>query len=129
MSFRIVNFVRCLTLSTIVFSSGCGISTRNIRADGTVVIDVVGEDQYRVGGELYFYSGLWDALARPHADPMIKRFALRIPRALLGDNIATACGHIARVMAAAKVTWKAYSWEPPAESSQREIPCDFIIVA
>jgi hypothetical protein len=115
----------------LLFVAACGISPRNVRADGSVIVDVIGEKVYRIDGQLYFRSAMWDAIEHAHKLPGLLRIEFRIPEELLrrpGVN----CDRLVDVMAASPVSiaWVAYVWTPPDEGSKRVLSgCEYPVLS
>jgi hypothetical protein len=111
--------------------SGCGISAKSVHPDGTVVIDVTGPLTYRINGQLYYRSALWDAMENAHGVSGLKRFEFRIPTELLGQNESVSCGRYVDVVVASVISipWRAYAWNPPDEGSKRELHCELVVLS
>jgi hypothetical protein len=122
--------VRLYTLLvTSMLLAGCVISTRAIRPDGVLVVEILKPGVFLVDKQVYYESAMWFSLSRLQRSPDFKAVEVRIPSSLLqkNDNGAS-CGQLAAVVASTAKEWRFYEWTPNDESTKKPILCDVAVL-
>jgi hypothetical protein len=121
--------MRIAIFALVVFLlSGCGISAKNVRSDGTAVIELVSTGVYKIDGQLFFDDGVETALMNSRKKGFIKRVDLYVPSDLAASRDPNnSCSHWAGLMMTAGVELHIYSWTPHDENSKRELTCTVVV--
>jgi hypothetical protein len=121
--------MRIAIFAVVIFLlSGCGISAKNVRSDGTAVIDLVSTGVYKIDGQLFFDDGLETALMNSRKKGFIKRVDLFVPSDLAASGDPNnSCSHWTGLINTAGVEFHIYAWTPHDENSKREITCTIVV--
>ena len=117
----------CLTI-IILLLGACSIPAEYVRSDGTLVVELVSHQVFRVKDHQYTTSNLGIALAQLSRSKTFQRVELYIPSKMLRKS-RFSCQDYALAISASKREWVFYEWTPGHPETRVQTTCDFAVLA
>lgn len=108
--------------------TGCSIPVEFVRPDGTLVVELIGHQTFRVGDHVYTTSNLEVALHRLSKSSTFRRVELYIPTQIL-HQAGFSCQDYAVAIVASGREWQFYEWTPGQLQTRVPTKCDFAVLS